>query len=479
MLVLDDTIVAIASPPGGAARAVVRLSGPRARECVESCFRAAEGGHLPVAAAPTAFHGALLLPGLWAPWPAEVFWWPGRRSYTRQPLAEIHTLGSPPLVQAIVRALCNAGARPAVPGEFTLRAFLSGRIDLTQAEAVLGVIDAASEGELEVALAQLAGGLATPLHGLRGALLDLLTELEAGLDFADEDIAFITGNELKQRLADGEASLAAILRQMESRGATGAPLRAVLVGRPNTGKSSLFNALAGQARAIVSDHPGTTRDYLLATLNFDGIPCDLIDTAGVQKPPGAGSVFGALDVTIPSPLSPKTVPVPFGADQAAQVSSAQQRRTAHLELLCIDSSRPLDPWEREELAQPADRRFVVLTKCDAPRQTDCAYPALETSSRTGAGIAALQTALGRAVLAADSQAGGVVAATAARCYASLRAAAECLQRAGAIAASGGAPGDELVAAELREALTELGKVAGDIHSDDVLERIFSRFCIGK
>jgi tRNA modification GTPase len=467
MLSLDDTIVAVASPPGGAARGIVRLSGPRARECVESRLRAADRRNLPSTAAPTARHGELSLPDLPSSLPAEVFFWPGSRSYTRQPVVEIHTIGSPPLLQSLLRALCDAGARPAGPGEFTLRAFLSGRIDLTQAEAVLGVIDAAGAGELKVALSQLAGGLATPLHRLRGALLDLLAELEAGLDFTDEDITFITRDELNRQLADAEASAAAIVQQMAARGAAGGSVRAVLVGRPNTGKSSLFNAIAGRAHAIVSDHPGTTRDYLLATLDFDGVRCELIDTAGMV--PAGGRSVPESDTSSESTAACNT-------NDAAQSAAADQRSTAHVQLLCLDSTRPLDPWEQSEVDRTVGWRIIVLTKCDALRRCDCSYPALETSSRSGDGITALRAELRRAVLATSGQPGNVVAATAVRCSSSLHLARECLQRARSIAASGS---EELVAAEVREALTELGKVVGDVHTEDVLERIFSRFCVGK
>ena len=460
MYPLDDTIAAIASPPGGAARGIVRLSGPAAWHCIANYFQP----NVPLATFPHAVAGVLRLPELNAPLPCDVYLWPGVRSYTGQPVVEIHTIGSPPLLELLLRALCASGARLAGPGEFTLRAFLAGRIDLTQAEAVLGVIDAADPREFSAALAQLAGGLAAPLSQLRDALLNLLSHLEAGLDFADEDLPFITRDELGRQLAGAASSVAAIAQQMASRGETAAIARVALVGRPNTGKSSLFNALLGKQGALVSDHPGTTRDYLVAELDLDGVKCQLIDTAGtfLPLPLGEGRDEGA-----PS----------HGIALAAQSAATQQRRAAHAQVLCIDSTRMTDDWERGELGQAADsRRIVALTKCDAPRRTDCAHPALETSSLTGAGVDALRRELRRATLAASGGQGDVVAATASRCAASLQLAGECLQRARGIVFTGG---DELITAEVRVALDELGKVVGAVYTDDVLDRIFSRFCLGK
>ena len=334
---------------------------------------------------------------MYSPLPCDVYLWSGARrvhSYTGQPVVEIHTLGSPPLLEIVLRSICAAGARLAGPGEFTLRAFLAGRIDLTQAEAVLGVIDAGDSHELEIALGQLAGGLARPLHRLRNELLDLLAHVEAGFDFADEDLPFITREELDRQLAEAESDAAAILRQMDFPPRASPGVRAVLVGRPNTGKSSLFNALAGDRAALVSDHPGTTRDYLTAELDLDGVKCQLIDTAGTGDDEGRGrAVHRPLNGSI---------------DEAAQSATAEQRRGAHVQVLCLDSSRPLDAWERAELARSApEPRIVVLTKCDRDLAADIGWPsrgALETSSLTGCGIAALRDELRRQALAAEDPA---------------------------------------------------------------------------
>jgi tRNA modification GTPase len=368
-------------------------------------------------------------------------------------VAELHTLGSPPLLDAALRALCAAGARLAEPGEFTLRAFLAGRLDLTQAEAVLGVIDARSRRELDVALSQLAGGLAGPLRQLRERLLDLLAHLEAGLDFVDEDIEFVSAAQLQDELAEAAAAVARLESQMASRGESADECRIVLVGWPNVGKSSLMNALVGEPAAIVSDVAGTTRDYLTRRTSLHGLPCVLIDTAGVETE----SRGGVSDI--------------------AQTLATRQAQQAHVQLVCLDATRRLNAWERAVLeAEAPPHRIVVLTKIDGLRATDFASAAVETSSLTGEGMAALRRAIFDVLgtLAAEE---GCVAGTALRCRESVRRAADSLAHARQAAED--QRGEELVAAEIRLALDELGQVLGAVYTDDVLERIFSRFCIGK
>ena len=478
---LDDTIAAIASPPGGAARAIVRASGPDVARCVERIFRADEPVELSAIARARVIRGSLVWAEGAAPLPCDLYFWPGPRSYTGQPMAEIHTFGSPPLVEAVLRRLCEAGARLAEPGEFTLRAFLSGRIDLTQAEAVLGVVDAADPRQFDVALAQLAGGLAGPLHGLRERLIELLAHLEAGFDFADEDLPFITRDELLRALAEAAETVAALAGQMASRREAAERARVVIVGWPNTGKSSLFNALAGRTGALVSEHPGTTRDYLTAELDLDGAKCVLVDTAGIEPSPGGADV---------------------DLRRAARAVAREQSRTADLRVFCLDSTRPLNPWERGQLAVDAAGRLVVLTKIDLeeekrdrsnflgqpainPRSGPASaeirpvpfFRAIATSSLTGEGIDALRGRLREAVLALGASGGDVVPSTAVRCGESLRLASESLQRARATLRDD--LGEELVAAEVRIALEKLGKVVGAVYTEDILDRVFSRFCIGK
>jgi len=451
---LHQTIVAIASPPGGAARGIVRISGPETVAVLEQLFLPDDPQSWPGTS--TRIHsGRLRLPELHSLLPCLVYLWPTGRSYTGQPGAEIHTFGSPPLLELTVETLCRCGCRLAERGEFTLRAFLSGRIDLTQAEAVLATVDAESDEALDVALRQLGGALARPLQELRNRLLDLLAQLEAGFDYPDEDLPFLTPEQLHRQLQTACRQVEVLAKQMAARRTAGPPRRVVLVGWPNTGKSSLFNALLGQVGAIVADRPGTTRDYLTAELDLAGIECQLVDTAGLEADPASDD-----------PLA-----------RQVQQAALEQVGQAQVQLFCIDNSRKLNRWERQQLASNLPWRIVVVTKADLPSATDYKGSAVYTSSIRGTGLDRLRHRIAELILAGSEHGPQAVASTAVRCTESLRLAADCLHR--ALTLLQPAPAEELVATELRTALNELGKVVGAVYTDDILDRIFSRFCVGK
>jgi tRNA modification GTPase len=387
--------------------------------------------------------------------PCDLYLWPNARSYTQQPSAELHLPGSPPILQAALATVCRHGARVAAPGEFTLRAFLAGRLDLTQAEAVLGVIDASSQRELDVALTQLAGGLAGPLNSLRNQLLDLLAHLEAGLDFVEEDIEFITAQQLNAELEVIGSTIERVLLQLSQRDAVNDAFRVVLTGAPNAGKSSLLNALAGEDAAMVSSVAGTTRDYVAREIVIDGLRCQVIDTAGL-----AGSVFAP--------------------DAAAETHARDLVGSAHLVMQCFDAAN-LEAW-RKPLAEPPPqaRRLRVLTKWDLLGPDVPYHPvpgAVAVSSRTLWHLDDLRQQIGVELRQLQGESGQALANTSARCRDSLQAAHEAVLRARELVQLQG--GEELVAAELRLALEELGQVVGAVYTDDVLDRIFSRFCIGK
>lgn len=455
----DDTIAAIASAPGGSARGIVRISGTDTINVVADCFRTSSGQPLRELTAATVVDGQFTSPS--EPdvaLPASLYLWPSERSYTRQPAAEIHTLGSPPLLSVVLNAIYAAGARPAEPGEFTLRAFLAGRLDLTQAEAVLGVIEARGDRDLGLALEQLAGNLARPLTQLRETLLDLLAHLEAGLDFVEEDIEFVSRQELATQLDAAARLIADTTAQLLARQRSDVLPSVVLVGWPNVGKSSLFNVLARGASALVSNQPGTTRDYLSATVDLDGMACRIVDTAGHEA-----SAAGAIST-------------------AAQELSNQQTARCDLELFCLDGTRGLNAWEQGRLsASPTARRLVVVTKVDQIHTWEIpagllASTWVETSSATGRGVDLLKREIRAAI--EDLNRGDTAAAlTAERSADSLRLAEESIDRARQLNSEAG--GEELIAAELRQALGELGKVVGAVYTDDILDRVFSRFCIGK
>jgi len=306
-------------------------------------------------------------------------------------------------------------------------------------------------------LGQLAGGLAAPLYELRQGLIELLAHLEAGLDFADEDLPFITKEELEDRLAEAIQGVNELVGQMASRGEVARTVRVVLVGWPNTGKSSLFNALVEKPEALISDQPGTTRDYLQAELELNGVRCLLIDTAGRFDRPAAAAAE---------------------TERLAEQLASEQAQRAVVRVLCLDASRPVNDWEVRELDDDGPgERVAVLTKADLARRVEPEIAGIAASSLTGEGIDRLRARLREAVLEAAAAGGDAVPGTAVRCRESLRGAADSLARARGLLDAG--LGEELLAAEIRVTLEELSKVVGAVYTDDILDRIFSRFCIGK
>jgi tRNA modification GTPase len=440
---LAETIVALSSAAGPGARAIVRLSGQRsaaiAATLVAGFVRAkARAGHF--------YEGRLALPEDGVALPVDVYYFAAPHTYTGQDVIELHTLSCPPLVELLIARCLDAGARAAQPGEFTLRAFLAGKLDLTRAEAVLGVIEADSRDELRQALTQLAGGLAEPLRELREDLLSLLADVEAALDFADEDVQFVRADELLRRLAKGLAYLTTLRRQLEQRALGPRPFRAVLAGPPNAGKSSLFNALLGTAAALVSAEPGTTRDYLEETLAADGFLWQLVDTAGLR---------GGADAL----------------EASAQGLGRAQVEQADLVVWCCEAgtgAHELPVW----LANyPSTKLVQLATKADlAP----CPSHLLATSAVTGAGIEELRQLL---AARARQQRQTPLAPSQSRCRHHIEASLGHLRQAHAVVIHEEPP--ELLALELRLALEELGALVGAIYTDDLLDRIFSRFCIGK
>jgi tRNA modification GTPase len=446
MLDPSDTIAAIASPPGPALRGIVRLSGPDAPRIATAGFAPDHPG--PWKNRPQHRTGRLQVSGLHAGVNAAILRWPGSKTYTGQPSAEIHATGSVPIVERILADCLSRGARLAEPGEFTLRAFLAGRIDLTQAEAVLGVIEARSPERLDAALSQLAGGIAGPIERLRDRLLDVLALMEANLDFADEsDVDPLGAAHLAGELDDASTELIALADSLQSRDRPESRPRAVLLGPPNAGKSRLFNALCEGANALVSPEAGTTRDYLVATCTCGGIEVDLIDTAGVEA---------ARD----------------GIEARAGALRDDQAATADIALLCRAAN--MREFDFDELLVANRPSLRVLTKSDL---LDDSAPLtwIATSAATGRGLLELRRAIAEAIR--ESPEDSAVPGTSARCRDSLIRAGSALRDAASTLTLGG--GDELVAIDLRQALDDLGRVVGAIVTDDILDRIFGRFCIGK
>jgi tRNA modification GTPase len=429
---IDDTIVALSSAAGPGARAIVRLSGSKATTIARSIcpdFQPAPGRICTVQLHLSAFRVNI---------PADVYHLAAPRTYTGQDVVEIHTVASEPIVDVLIADCLGAGARAAEPGEFTLRAFLAGKLDLTRAEAVLGVIEARDRRELHDALKQLAHGVAIPLCALRDDLLDLLADVEAGLDFAEEDLRFVTADDLARRLSAALGRLTLLRKQIEER-SLGRPLfRVVLAGKPNAGKSSLFNALVGKDAALVSAEPATTRDFLEAIIEIGGVRFALVDTAGEQA---------AKDLI----------------ESDAQRVAGEQVQHADLVLWCTPCDEPSDAVNSKGLR--------TATKADLAVSP---VGVLAVSAVTGDGIEEL-----RRKLAAEATKAGqtALAPSLSRCRHHLDACLQHLERA-RTSAAGQSP-HEILALDLRLALEELGAMAGAVYTEDLLDRVFSRFCIGK
>lgn len=438
----DDTIVALATPPGPGDRAIVRLSGPRAFEVIF----AIAGQSL----ATRGVHSVeIRLPDVHSTLPADVIAMPGPRSYTGQHCAEIHTISSPPLIDLLLTTLQNAGARAAKPGEFTMRAFLAGKKDLTQAEAVLAVIHAHSNDELTTALAQLAGGVKLPLQTLREDLLNLLADVEAGLDFTDEHIEFVGQKEILLRLGTGIAHLTNLKKQLSARSLSDRTFRVVLVGEPNAGKSSLFNKLAGDDAAIVSSLAGTTRDYISRKTMIDGLSVELVDTAGWRE---------TSDIV----------------EEQAQNLGKDQLHHSDLVLWCVDATI----WSQSkqlpsvpESLRTHRQRLTVLTKADLLEEN---VDHLVTSATAEIGLLELKAKI--ANLAKENRP-PALASSLSRCSHHVDQAIGHLRAAHHIVLFN--EPNELLALELRLALEQIGEMVGAVYTDDLLDRIFSRFCIGK
>jgi tRNA modification GTPase len=456
-----DLIVAPATPPGTAARAIVRLSGDGLEPLLARLFDAdGADGFVRIGGPPRVVTARLARDGLGRDWgrlPVAVLHWPGPGGPVGGPLAEVQCPCSAPLVAALVAEACRHGARLARGGEFSLRGFLAGRLDLVQAEAVVGVVDARTPAELAAALDRMAGGAGANLRRLRSGLLDLLADVEAALDFADEttpDAVPVADAAARRALAErlrvlrGELDAVAAGLGRRDGGSRGDLPRVVLVGRPNIGKSSLFNALVGREAAIVADEAGTTRDWLESPLAGDaGAACVIVDLAGVV----------AAAAAVDDPVT-----------AAAAAAAADQIAGADVIVACRDAGDPGPP----PAAAAGPPRIDVVTRCDrgpSPRAT-----ALATSAVDGRGIGELRAAITAAVAALPPRGAAAtvrMAVGVADCAAALAAAAHVDLADG---------GDEaVVAGHLHRAVAALDEVTGAVIGTDLVDRIFSRHCVGK
>ncbi len=437
---LKDTIVAVSTPPGRGGIGVIRLSGADARLISSKILKF-----------PDDFS--------WRPWTAAladlsdvdqvvVTFFAAPRSYTAEDVVEISCHGSPVILRFALERACEHGARLAEPGEFTLRAYLNGRIDLPQAEAVRDLIDATTLYQARIAAQQTSGSVSRRVKPIKEQLLQLIALLEAGIDFAEDDISVASSSQIAisiQPIFDAVKALIATFAygKLVHEGFTLA-----IVGRPNVGKSSLFNRLLEQDRAIVTDIPGTTRDLVSETASVEGIPVKFVDTAGIREGQDTVETLGIE-------------------------RSYQAMADADLTVVVIDSSLPLEPEDETLIARAQGKSLVVANKCDLAEPT----LGMPVSALTGQGIPELRRAIVDAIAPRGQieQEGGFI--TSLRHEQLLRDSQEALEQ--ALTANGLGIPHEMLLLDLYAALRPIDAITGATTADDILNRIFSTFCIGK
>jgi tRNA modification GTPase len=458
-----DTICAIATPPGEGGIGIIRVSGDRALEIASRIFRSPTGRTVRDYCSHTLHVGDLQDPETGARLDQVlVAVLKAPRTYTREDMVEFHCHGSPLVLRLGLQALLRSGARLAEPGEFTKRAFLNGRLDLAQAEAVMDLIQARSEGGLRLAMEQLRGKLSDELGRIREALLRLLAEVEAGIDFIEDGITFISSEALGNGVEVVIKRIERLIGTADEGRIVREGITAVLLGRPNVGKSSLLNALARADRAIVTDIPGTTRDVLEEFVNIRGIPVRLLDTAGLRE----------------------------SADKVEREGVRRAEDALHradLVLAVLDASAPLESEDRQVLALTAGKsRLLVANKADLvprwePSELDPRLSAgermIRTSAVEGIGLEDLRDAIRDTMLKHGREPVDGAVITHLRHRGALERAKQSLDHV-RISLERRMPA-EFIALDLRAATNAVGEIIGATTVEDVLDRIFRDFCIGK
>ena len=457
-----DIIAAIATGHSPTAIGIIRVSGEGCFALCDQVFRAANGRPFPEQPSHKMVFGEMLDAESRVIDRGLAVRFPGPHSYTGEDSAEFHCHGSPVVLRELLDALFAAGARQAKAGEFTQRAFLNGRLDLTQAEAVIDLIDAETAAAARNAAAQLDGGLRRVLEPIQDALLDITSRFYAVVDYPDEDIEDVKPEQVAEALSSAEKQLSSLLATCQRGKVLKSGVRTAIVGRPNAGKSSLLNALAGYERAIVTDIPGTTRDTVEESVLCGGVLLRLIDTAGIRD---------TEDVV----------------EQKGVERSRKALESADLVLAVVDSSVPLTDEDLEVLRLAAEnpRWIAVFSKCDlwdtkAHSVGIMGSPApaasVTLSSVTGEGLGDLENAVAALFPAGDPKEAGSLL-TDQRQEEAARRARDAVRRAKDALENGLTPDAVLTDAE--EALDSLGELTGRTAKEEIVSRIFSRFCVGK
>ena len=446
-----DTIVAISTPPGRGGIGIVRLSGPDARHIAGPALRLKH----PLAPGRARFAEVIETDTGLTLDQAVVTFFAAPNSYTSEDVIEIAAHGSPVLMDYLVRQCVAAGARLAEPGEFTQRAFLAGRLDLTQAEAVHSLIDATTLQQARTAAQHLGGALAKQVQPVKNQLIELIAALEAGIDFAEDDLEPMTGEEISRKLVAIETALQALEESFAYGRVLHAGFRLAIVGRPNVGKSSLFNRLIGRDRAIVTAQPGTTRDPVFERLEVAGIPVELIDTAGLRTTSDEAESFGIA-------------------------KSREAMAEADIVLLVVAADEAMHEEDLAAIESARQRKVVVaVNKIDLQRDmAEDRFPGgyVATSAKEGTGIEELRLAILSEVQAVPASA-DTAPLTNLRQHGVVTAALQAL-RAAKAGVHAGFP-HEMLLLDLHECLHALDTLTGTTHTDDILKLIFASFCIGK
>lgn len=459
-MILKDTIAAIATPMGVGGIGIIRVSGPLSEEITRLLFKPRKQAdnlmthHL--------YHGDIISPETGAILD-EVMITLMRKphSYTGEDTLEINCHGGPLILQAVLSEIIKAGARPAEPGEFTRRAFLNNRLDLSQAEAVADLIMAKTERGLEVAVSHLKGDLAKKIESLRTSIIDALAILEISIDFSEEDVDIERNSEIAGMIHAVVDELHAILMTYERGKIYRHGISAVITGKPNVGKSSLLNRLLGEKRAIVTPVPGTTRDFIEEFIVIRGIPVRLTDTAGIRHPENI-------------------------IEQEGIALVREKLSLADVVIIILDGSDTLTEEDIEVIEENRTRKAaLVINKTDLPRVIDIEkihrlvpdlHP-LRISAKYGDGIPALEEVIYTLVMEQHENRQATVMITNIRHKTAIEKAAVLLSQARDSIAGGLSP--ELPALDIREALDSLGEIVGKTVNEEILGRIFATFCIGK
>lgn len=465
----EDTIVAIATPPGRGGIGIVRLSGPDARRLLSPQLEL-RSSLLPGRARYCAIvdGGARLDEGV-------VTWFAAPNSYTGEDVLEVAAHGSPVILDLLVRRALEAGARLARPGEFTQRAFLHGRIDLTQAEAVRDLIEAETLYQVRVAAEQLAGALSRRVAPVKEQLVALVTMLEAGIDFAEDDIDVTPDAEIARRLDALDAALAPIAATFREGRLVHNGLTMAIVGRPNAGKSSLFNRLVERERAIVTATPGTTRDLVTERISLGGIPVELVDTAGLRETEDEAESHG-IARTEGAMADADLVLLLLDATAALDVDGVVRLPEEDARLLAsLEERSPLLVLNKIDLARPTHVDGVRLANVESTMSE-----VAQVSALTGEGVPELRARLLERVRGSRSNPGNNAEGgmlTSLRHYEAMQGCTQALARARAALAA--RVPHEMLLLDLYAALQQLDQLTGATTADDILNRIFSSFCIGK